>query len=262
MTSKNIEINQKSSIGSGNTQIGVQNNTGLSVSDAMEIAFSIFHEYYPQLKQEALADVERLVKENLQHIPAENIVSPTPRIVVPTLQNASITSEKGIREFYANLLANSMNKATKDNVHPGFVEIIKQLCLDESKILWYLGLRNVIPTITLRSVTNDSGVWSDVICYFSDIGESKRCERPYDISKYFDNFVRLGLAEKSQLSTLADKREYEELKSHPYIQTLSEKTVKEYPDSHLEFVENYIMISSYGKSFCETCIDYEHPMRI
>ena len=40
-----------------------------------------------------------------------------------------------LRNMYANLLAASMLKDEKENAHPSFVEIIKQLSPDEAKLL-------------------------------------------------------------------------------------------------------------------------------
>ena len=71
----NLEIIQKSSIGSETTQIGVQNNyNGLSIASVTEMAFSIFREYYPQLKNEALSEVRKLVNSKLEAVGEEKRV--------------------------------------------------------------------------------------------------------------------------------------------------------------------------------------------
>ena len=48
-----ITIHQNATLGSqGNTFIGEQHNyTGLSIADATKMAFSMFREYYPQLRK-------------------------------------------------------------------------------------------------------------------------------------------------------------------------------------------------------------------
>ena len=141
------EINQNAGLGShGNTFIAEQYN-GLSVADATHMALSMFREYYPQLREELLSDLRKMLEEKLKNIPSENIVPPSPRIAVPTLQNASITEDIEIRELYAQLLANSMNETMKDGIHPAFVEIIKQLSPDEAKILRYMSSNTIIPTM-------------------------------------------------------------------------------------------------------------------
>lgn len=47
---------------------------------------------------------------------------------------ATIDAEE-LRDMFANLLARSMDTATAGNVHPSFVEVIKQLTPDEARIL-------------------------------------------------------------------------------------------------------------------------------
>lgn len=220
--SEQMKISQSTGLSSHeNTLIGVQNNQyGLTHIQAIEMAFSIFREYYPQLKQDVLNELDYLVKEKLRNVPENNIVSPTPRIAVPALQNASITEEYEIRELYANLLANSMNKVVKDGVHPAYVEIVKQLSPDEAKILCYMRNHTTVPTITLRR-ENDKGEGIEIIKNFSNIGELSKCEHPFEVNKYFNNLIRLGLLEGSTLSSLTNKWLYEPLKTHIYVRTVS-----------------------------------------
>ena len=241
--------------GNNSTQIGVQNNyTGLSVADATNMAFAMFREYFPQLRAEALADVEAMVKETLSTIPSQLITAPSARTAVPALQNASITEEQDIRELYANLLANSMIEIVKNGVHPGFVEIIKQLSPDEAKILKYMSIQKTIPTVTLR-YENENGSGISVINNFSNVGELAQCENKDNPNKYFDNLIRLGLLEASSLSSLSDKSLYNPLKNHPYIQNFATDSMAESSGykKHV-FKEGYMRLTDYGKAFCGICI--------
>lgn len=252
-----IEIIQKAAIGSETTQIGIQQNQyGLSVAEATDIAFSLFREYYPKLREEALNDVRQMITRKLQGLPAESIVSPSPRIVVPALQNASLTEEVEIREFYANLLASAMNKVVRNNVHPGFVEIIKQLCPDEAKIMEYIYDHDTIPTITLRFVEDDGG-GIDVVKNFSNIGELTKCEQPFEINKYFDNLIRLGLLENpGELASLTNKVLYEPLKRHRFLVSKANELDQYRPRfTKTEMQESYVCLSDYGKAFCSICLN-------
>lgn len=248
------EINQNAGLGShGNTFIAEQ-YIGLSVADATHMAFSMFREYYPQLREELLSDLRKMLEEKLKNIPSENIVPPSPRIAVPTLQNASITEDIEIRELYAQLLANSMNETMKDGLHPAFVEIIKQLSPDEAKILRYMSSNTIIPTITLRRV-NEEQAGFDVVKNFSNVGELAKCEYPFEIGKYFDNLIRLGLLESATLASLTNKTLYEPLKKHQYIESQI-KTIEHQapPYNKTKFEESYISITDFGNSFCEICL--------
>lgn len=248
------EINQNAGLGShGNTFIAEQ-YIGLSVADATHMAFSMFQEYYPQLREELLSDLRKMLEEKLKNIPSENIVPPSPRIAVPTLQNASITEDIEIRELYAQLLANSMNETMKDGIHPAFVEIIKQLSPDEAKILRYMSSNTFIPTITLRCV-NEKEEGYDVVKNFSNVGELAKCEYPFEVGKYFDNLIRLGLLKNAMLTSLTNKALYEPLKKHQYLESqINTITHQVHPFNKPKSEESYISITDFGKSFCEICL--------
>ena len=253
--SNELTIQQKQGVGNAGTQIGVQNNYGLTMSDAVQMAFSIFKEYYPQLREEALFEVRKMVNEKMYNVLEENIVPPKPSIVVPTLQNASITEEHDLREMYANIIATSMDKLVKNNVHPGFVEIVKQITSDEAKVLKLVSQKGSVPTLSLRYEMNDRGGVT-VIRDFSDIGEVAGCENPENISEYFDNLERLGLIINAEgMSSFTDKSRYEPLKQHRFILPYAtEQKAKENGYDKTKFEESLVRISSYGKKFCSVCI--------
>lgn len=179
----------------------------------------------------------------------QDITQPSPRIAVPALQNASITEEPEIRKMYATLLANSMNSVVKKGVHPGFVEIIKQLSPDEAKVLQYLSVHEIVPTITLRR-ENDNGEGLDVIRDFSDIGDKVGCENPYAIKSYFDNMIRLGLLEASRTASLTKKSLYDPIKQHQFVVSrCHEIEVQTDGYNKVKFKEGFMSLSDYGSSF-------------
>lgn len=254
--SGDIKVEQKGALGAQNNQIAVQNNTYYIMADG---AIKSAVEHYPALRQMLLEDFKELLKEELEKMNITDVTNPPIRISVPVLQNASITEEKNIKQIFARLLASSMNETTKDSVHPSFIEVAKQLCSDEAKILQLFAYQPTFPVITLRR-ENEKGEGLDIIRNFSNIGELSQCEHPYDINKYFDNLVRLGLIENaSEFSSLTNKELYEPLKNHPYIKDnmLTIETMKdEY--NKVNFKEGYVTLTDYGKSFCK--ISISEPM--
>ena len=65
----------------------------------------------------------------------DSIVSPEAYIAVPALQAISYCkNSEELRNMYANLLATSMLNDKKEDVHPSFGEIIKQLSPDEARM--------------------------------------------------------------------------------------------------------------------------------
>lgn len=224
-------------------------------------------------KEYNLEATKRILEQKLANTPEELIDSPEAYVAVPALQNISYCMDNDeLRELYANLLASSMNKNVKNGVHPGFVEIIKQLCPDEAKIMKSFKSLNAVPTIDLRFVLKIRS-FTEVLTDFSNIGEKSSCEYPYEIKRYFDNLIRLGLLEKSNMTTLTNKDLYNELKEHSivkekishfeFIKSSLEQARNagvsfpyELPQyDKYEFHEGYIQLTSYGQSFCNICID-------
>lgn len=207
-------------------------------------------------KEYNIAETRKLLEDKLQNTPSEFIEPPEPHIAVPTMQYISYCMDNTeLRDMYANLLANSMNKVVKNGVHPGFVEIIKQLSPDEAKILKYMKSHSAIPTISLKYV-HKTGGGIEIISNFSIVGEQSSCENPYDVSKYFDNLVRLGLIDDAKgMSFLADKAVYEPLKKHRLVVSrATDDNAKALGFDKYDFAESYVKLTSYGKSFCDICL--------
>ena len=198
----------------------------------------------------------KLLAEKMRDTPEELIVPPENYVAVPALQQIAYCYDSDeLRDMYANLLANSMNKVVKNGVHPGFVDIIKQLSPDEAKILKHMSSNKVLPTISLRYSYNDGG-GIDVIKNFSNVGEIVGCENPKDIAKYFDNLIRLGLIVKGELSSLTDKTKYEPLKNHRWIQLYAtDEKAKASGFDKFSFSECFVNLTNYGEDFCSICLE-------
>ena len=176
-----------------------------------------------------LAATQKLLQQKLKNIPPEQIVSPEAHIAVPAIQYISYCIDNDeLRNMYANLLAKSMSSVMKNNVHPAFVEIIKQLCPDEAKIMKELYKKQSIPTISIR-LEKESHKGIFIISNFSDIGNIAECEYPLEFAKYFDNLIRLGLLKQAPpLSELTPPQLYSNLFNHPLIKSITSMIKQDY----------------------------------
>ena len=150
-----------------------------------------------------------------------------------------------------------MNKIVKNGVHPGFVEIIKQLSPDEAKILRYMKTNTTIPTITLR-YEDSKGTYIEVIKNFSLVGEYSKCESPFETAMYFDNLIRLGLLyDADGMSSLTDEAHYHPLTNHSYITAYyNDEIAKKRGFEKAKFQKSWVSLTEFGKSFCEVCITF------
>lgn len=85
------------------------------------------------------AETKKLLEHKLENVDPEKIVTPEAYVAVPAIQSISYSMDsEELRNLYANLLAKAMNIDTKDQVHPAFVEIIKQMSPIDAKTLQYI----------------------------------------------------------------------------------------------------------------------------
>lgn len=198
------------------------------ISDYLEIAIP---EYF----------VKRKIKK-------ENIVTPDPSIAVPLIEAMRYTSHKEeLREMFTNLLGASMNSESHAE-HPAFVEILKQLCSDECRILKYLYRDPKMPILKTR-IKLDTGGEMDITPYFSNICYLSNCQYPQKFPEYLDNLRRLGLVNIFYDRHLTDDSFYEELRNNTHY-------AKPAPSNHATFIEKKSMyeLSDMGKTFCLICV--------
>ena len=204
-----------------------------------------------------LAETKKLLQQKLEKIPLEQIVSPEAHIAVPAIQYISYCMDnEELRNMYANLLANSMNSFMKNDIHPAFIEIIKQLCPDEAKIMKvFYQTSNYIPTISVIK-TNSKKEKENIIVDFSNLGEIAACDYPFEITKYFNNLIRLGLIERGPYASyMSNTSYYDQLINHPYIQDIKNNTKLGEKFTSIIFNKSFMVLTAFGYSFCSICLD-------
>lgn len=126
------------------------------IGKSLETVFQLFNVGLAPFRAAAWSgeQLEEYVKNEiapkLAYRPPENIVPPDTHIAVPAVIALTYTYEQDeLREMYANLLANAMDCDTKDDIHPSFVEVIRQLTPTEAQLLSMLDERHDWKTNTL-----------------------------------------------------------------------------------------------------------------
>lgn len=206
--------------------------------------------------------IEQLVVEGLEKrfekIPEEKLKTPDPEIAVPLMQALSYTAQnETLREMYLNLLANSMDTSKEKDVHPSFVEIIKQMNSLDAKVFDKLasakGYQNVInPSISIKNTGNiflgATPEWfvGWVIPDFSI----------FDISSSIIRLSKFGLVElmydRTSSSTNGNTTQ---LKSHQELNLILTAYKIARPDLELEIAatNSVLYVNEYGKQFKRAC---------
>ena len=143
--------------------------------------------------------------------------------------------------------------STKNDVHPSFVEVIKQLTPDEAKLLksFQSKLHNpVFPIIDVR-LSLPGGGYVTQIENFSLIGNDV-CKNPKNMASYLDNLDRLKLISIDNLSHITNDEAYKELEKYPAIKQLIDTTKN---DQYKNVIKRKLFtITQYGKNFIQTCV--------
>lgn len=193
------------------------------------------------------------VREKMQALPVEKLVAPEPYVAIPAMQQLSYcVNNEELRELYANLLVSSMNADKKWQVHPAFVDIIKQLTPDEAKFV-----RNLSPNVSQNNALIDArlenektGSGSTIISNFTNVGLDK-VDLPENICSYIDNLERLKLIQIPPTMYLTNKDLYQPLINHPLmVNSLPEHL----PDGvKIGYKYKTFCLTNFGVEFIKIC---------
>lgn len=200
--------------------------------------------------------VEEGVKKRLEKIPEEQRKTPAPEIAVPLLQALTYTAQnETLREMYLNLLANSMDKEKDKDVHPSFVEIIKQMNSLDAKVF--------------DTLTNDVGYHKAINPEISIVGKRQTYVdatpewfvgwtiEGYDIFDVSSSLIRLskfGLVEL-MFDRTAGTDGYNLLKKHSDLLEILARFKEAVSEVELEIIatNSILYINEYGKQFKKAC---------
>lgn len=198
-----------------------------------------------------LAETEKLLAKKLEHISEDKIVTPEAYVAVPALQAISYSMDsEELRNLYANLLAKAMNSDTKDQVHPSFVEIIKQMSPADALIFSKIITSTIRPLITIKISTPNRGerIFAENCSWITDVS-LERCRTS------FDNLSRLGLIEIPYVESYNAKNNYDYIRINPLFNHAKTECMNHLlKDEHISYVEKYIKINEFSKLFYNVCI--------
>lgn len=200
--------------------------------------------------------------EKLATVSPENIVAPAPEVAVPTVMALTYLGEREeLREMFANLLARSMDRSTAQQAHPAFVEILKQLTPDESKIISYLSQtqERSFASISIRARRKSDGTGWDIISNASMLPEDAKCEHNDMAQAYVENLARLGVLQIEPRRKLTKDSEYERILSESPIR-LACAAIRD--DFEPEILRQSLMVTVWGSKFIATCTGSPGPFSI
>lgn len=208
--------------------------------------------------------VQKRVTKKLANVPAEDIQTPKPHVAVPAIEALRYTGEEeSLSDLYANLLATSMDKVTAYRAHPGFVDIIKNMCPDEAKVMKYLvTTAQFVAIVSIHSNFADGSGYNALHRNVTSLGARAQCEHPGLLSTYLDNLERLGLLKVDYDNFLTDPKAYEEIENSALVQQVM-RHIPQTPGRTGEIKKGIVKLTDLGSQFGGACIlDKESQLRV
>ncbi len=197
--------------------------------------------------------VQNRVAEKLKDVPEQNIVTPDPAVVGPALEALRYTgNDETLRELYANLIANSMDRDTVKKAHPGFVEIIKNMTADEGLILKVFHPNVYKPIMDIKLKFKKGKGEHNLVSNYSNIGLEAACKHEDLTPQYIDNLCRLGLLHMPAGRHLVGENAYDVLIKTEEYEKFKAQHETEHTTTHE--IKKYIELTDLGILFRQACV--------
>lgn len=196
------------------------------------------------------------VNRRIDKIPEEQRKTPDPEIAVPLIQALTYTAQNDtLREMYLNLLTNSMDTAMDKNVHPSFVDLIKQMNALDAKVFERLASKTGYQKATNPNVAiKDQGkVFVNAVPEWF-VGWKIDGHDIFDTSASMLRLSKFGLIEL-MFDRTAGNEGYDELMTHPELAPVLDKYQRANPTLELELtaIRSLIYVNEYGRQFKRAC---------
>ena len=231
----------------GATVVGLFNNT-------IGAPFEIYNTW-AKLK---INEVKQEIENKMLKIPKDKLIFPPINIIGPAMEGLKYNlNEDKLKEMFANLITNSCNSDFSEKVHPRFVEILKQLSSNDALLLkefcmQQLSISYPIAKIRLKESNSTSGkelFTNYFICEQLNINFE-------NMSSIISNLESLGIIEVNYLSYLTDEHKYDKFYNTEFYKNYKQQ--KEVNTNYkLELQKGVVKITPLGKSFIETCVEYD-----
>lgn len=230
--------------------------TSALVMRAIHAALSPLEKWVLQ-KEYNLAETKKLLEEKLKDTPTENIITPPSYVAVPAMQSIAYCMDNiQLRDMYAELLAHAMNSKTVNNVHPTFVEIIKQMSPFDALVFKELTNTLVQPCLSIKYMnksTKASYPVQDIVA-FSDLDVFPLV--PTQIA--LENLERLKLIEINKSSKYSKAEKYKDLRYsvRKVVNAFVEDNKQNFDTNDYQIIydEFVILIRGFGQFFARSCL--------
>ncbi len=206
-----------------------------------------------------LEDFKDELENRVKTIPEDKLIEPDLMIAGPTLEALKYTfDKKELKNMYLNLLTASMNVESKNNAHPGYVDIIRQLTPLDAKVFKIIYEKGQVACVhPILRIDNSVKVYVNIYPNYL-VEEVLGLSDEFSLSSSLSNLIRLGLVtyEEKEIKSY----NYERFKSFDIL--VNNK--KAMDDSNLyegngitttiDYNNGVIKLDDFGKKFANVCL--------
>lgn len=232
---------------------------------AVNLLLSPFQKWLIQ-GEARMEEMSRLVSEELKNVPQEKLTEPAPHVAVPAMQAFSYSMDcDELKKMYAKLLAKAIQVDEKDNVHPSYVEIIKQMSPLDARALDFIYRKKAVAVCNIRWQNKSPELWTGYpMFHVSTHGWMlyqhliRACEEnasETDITVSFESLHRLGLILIADDHCL-DREAYKDFEESSLILALKEQMASA-PDAdknEVALLPSTAIMTSFGRAFAKVCL--------
>ncbi len=195
----------------------------------------------------------------LEDVPEEDLQTPKAAIVAPAMEALAYSlDEPALKEMYLNLLAGASLTTKASQVHPSFVDTIRQLSSEEVIVLDLLLKSSIWSLARIKRSYRKNRSYDILVPYLLSLGNSRRAPLVLnDLPSWINNWVRLGLIEvtftEHRVSNKDETDFYEWVSHRPeFIELKATEPVPaqgEQPDWTIDFDKGLLRITDRGQAF-------------
>lgn len=202
-------------------------------------------------------------QRKLEQIPEEKLLPVQPEIAIPILERFARTSNEELSTAFVNLLTSASSSDTAKSAHPGFIQLIDRLSVDEAKILAYLsnqfefdgGAGLACLTVRKFEKQRSQGTYRFVLRNQTLVQQRvKGLSFPSNDHLYLDNLEALGvlkLVERYPSSFIKDFESIEKVYVNTIDAAFGDQSIK---SKTMDTSRHMYLLTDFGEMFIGACI--------
>lgn len=198
-----------------------------------------------------LNNYQKELEQKATAIPPENLVEPKVNILGPAVEGLKYNlDEEYIKDMFTNILLADMDNRKQSKVLPSYIEVVKQLSIDDAKFLNFSKVNQLKnePLMQLQINTTDGG------CYIPSNDMFLITKQGYQLipAIVLDNLSRLKIIDidfmtwRNNVSLYTDA--FEKIKEETMLHTISGD------NQYLAFSKGLLKITDFGQNFIDICL--------